>query len=124
MSTFNRLLAVVFIGLGGYVAWGKYRLRVFPLEPIYQKPYVIVYGRDNCGFTQAMRRDLDSRGFPYVYKVIDEKHAHDEIVGRIRQSGLSDQFDLPAVDVNAEILLHPSSDDVARKYGPVPAKAG
>jgi glutaredoxin len=124
MSTFNKLLAVVFIGLGGCLAWGKLRVVVFPLEPIYQKPYVIVYGRDNCGFTQALRRDLDSRGVLYVYEVIDENHAHEEIVGRIRESGLSEQFTLPAVDVNAEILLHPSSDDVARKYGPVAAKAG
>lgn len=99
-------------------------MHLFPFEPIYQKPYVIVYGRDNCGFTLAMRRDLESRGVPYVYKVIDAAHAHDEIVGRIRQSGLNEQFTLPAVDVNAEILLHPSSDDVARKYGPVPVKAG
>ncbi len=124
MTTFNKLLAVVFIGLGAHLAWGKLRVHVFPLEPVYQKPYVIVYGRDNCAFTRAMRRDLESRGVPYVYKVIDEEHAHDEIVGRIRQSGLSDQFTLPAVDVNNEILLHPSSDDVARKYGLVPAKAG
>ena len=116
MSGLNKCLLAVMIGVGGYSAWGSYRQKLFPLPPLYQKPYVVVYGRESCGYCQAMRKGLDERRVPYVWKIIDDEPGRTEVFTRMKQMDLDTQsFMLPVVDVNAELLVHPESPEVIAK---------
>lgn len=117
MSGFNKFLLALALSAGGYSLWGTYHQKLFPLQPVYQKPYIIVYGREECGYCQAMRADLDARKIPYVWKHIDDGPIQAEIYPRMKQADLdTSHFLLPIVDVNAEIMVHPEPPDVAVKY--------
>ncbi len=117
MTGFNRLLLAVAMAAAAHSAWGSYHQKMFPLEPLYPKPYIVVYGRDTCGNCQALKADLDARKIPYVWKHIDDASIGSEIYPRMKQADIDTQsFTLPVVDVNAEILVHPESDDVAAKF--------
>lgn len=117
MSDLNKILLAVMVGVGGYTAWGTYCQKLFPLPALYQKPYIVVYGRETCGYCQAMRKGLDERGVPYVWKLIDEEPGRSEVFARMKQAKIDTaNFLLPIVDVNAEILVHPESPAVIAKY--------
>lgn len=84
-----------------------------PLKPLYTLPYVIVYGRDSCPYTKNMRRELKREGIKFHYKIIDEPKVKQLIHQRMQLSGFSTkEFTLPVVDVNSEILVHPSPNEV------------
>src|SRR5262245_47685409 len=113
MSDLNKVLLAVMIGLGGYNLWTGQKQKLFPLQPLYQKPYIVLYGRDTCGNCQALRRDLEERKVPYVWKIIDEDPGRSEAIERMKQAGLDvGSFMLPVVDVNAEMMTHPETADV------------
>ena len=117
MSGLNKVLLAVMVGIAGYNAWASHRQKLFPLEPLYQKPYVVVYGRESCGNCQALRRGLAAGGVPYAWKIIDEDPGRSEAFSRMKQAGLDTRsFTLPVVDVNAEILVQPESPAVIAKY--------
>ena len=117
MSGFNKFLLALALAAGGYSAWGTYHQKLFPLQPLYQKPYIVVYGRDDCGFCQALKADLDGRKIPYVWKHIDDAAVQVEVSPRMKQADIDTRnFLLPVVDVNAELMVRPDSADVAAKY--------
>lgn len=117
MNAFNKVLVAALLAWGGYVGWGKYHHKLFPLRPLYQKPYIVVYGRDDCGFCQAMKKELAARSIPFVWKRIDQEPARTEAFSRMKKAGFdTGYFDLPVVDVNAEILVHPDAPSVAARY--------
>lgn len=83
------------------------------LKPLYTLPYVIVYGRDSCPYTSNMRRELKREGIKFHYKIIDQPKVKQLIHQRMQLSGFSTkEFTLPVVDVNNEILVHPSPNEV------------
>ena len=87
------------------------------LSPLYAKPYVVVYGRTTCGWTQQCLRDLDGEGVPVIYKEIDNQKARDELFPRMQKAGKSiDSFNLPVVDVNGRIYIRPPSKLVTVLY--------
>lgn len=113
------MAALLFVGLGGYVGWNSLHAKLFPLAPLYQEPYVVVYGRDECGFTSAMRLGLQQKGVPFTYKIIDQGPVQQELYPRMKYQGISPHhFDLPVVDINSEIMVRPSIEMVVAKYGP------
>lgn len=117
MSGFNKFLLAVLLACGGYNAWGAFHQKLFPLQPLYQKPYIVVYGRDDCAFCQALKADLDARKIPYVWKNINDGPARAEIAPRMKQADIdTGHFLLPVVDVNAEIMTRPDPAVVAAKY--------
>jgi len=106
------LIAAVFLGwteLPALLAGGP--------EPLQDTPYVTVYGRDACGYTKQMLTGLSRSGVPYTYKIIDDPRVKKELHPRMEQAGLSTRrYGLPVVDVNAEMMLRPNPDVVAKKY--------
>lgn len=87
------------------------------LKPLYDLPYLVVYGRDTCPYTSKMRKELNSAGIKYHYKVIDEPKVKQLIHKRMQLSGFSTkEFTLPVVDVNNEILVHPIPTEVLDLY--------
>ena len=117
MSGLNKFMLALFLAAAGYGAWGKYHQKLFPLQPLYQKPYIVVYGRESCGNCRALRLGLEEGGVPYVWKLIDKDPARAEAFSRMKQAELDiKNFQLPVVDVNAEILVHPEYPVVIAKY--------
>lgn len=117
MTGLNKVLLAIMLGVGGYSAWGQYHQRLFPLSPLYQKPYIVLYGRETCGNCAAMRKDLESRSIPYVWKIIDSEPGRAEVFSRMKQAKLeTGNFMLPVVDVNAEMLVHPDPATVVAKF--------
>lgn len=128
----KKILVIALVAIGGYKAWQTFvptfvelvpsfeQLAPFSekaeVPPLYEKPYVIVYGRDTCGLTRALRGELVAQNVPHVYKVIDEPSVMNELYPRMTRSGLDIRsFLLPVVDVNARLFISPSSSSVLQE---------
>lgn len=114
----NKVLLAVFLAAAGSWVWTNHRQRLFPLAPLYQKPYIVVYGKDSCGYCRALRGDLEGRSVPYVWKSVDEPAVQTELYPRMKKAGLdTGYFLLPVVDVNAELMIRPETGVVLAKRG-------
>src|SRR5262245_59992763 len=77
-----------------------------PPPPLYDRPYVVVYGRDSCGNTQAMRRQLEREGVHFDYQSVDVQAVEDLLHQRMEQSGISTaRYYLPVVDVSGTLSV-------------------
>lgn len=86
--------------------------------PLYETPYVIVYGRQDCAICRGLMDDLESRGIPYTSKSVDLNAVQQELHPRMRQAGLdTSSYGLPVVDVSGALMIQPSASTVARLYG-------
>jgi len=114
----KKTLALIALCAAGYFAWQK----LSPsgdnaLEPLYDKPYVVVYGRDGCGLTQNCLKSLRAQGIDAVYEIIDEQEVADEIHARMQKAGLDTRrYGLPVVDVNGRIFIRPALGTVLEAY--------
>ncbi|MBI3565867.1 MAG: hypothetical protein HY079_11765 [Elusimicrobia bacterium] len=118
MSGFNKFMLVVMLGAVAYANRQAIRRALFPLQPLYRKPYVVVYGKDECGYCQATKKDLSERGIPFVWKRLGDGGVGDELIPRMNRAGLeTGYFDLPVVDVNAEIMVRPETQVIVARYG-------
>lgn len=76
---------------------------------------VIVYGRNACGITSALRRNLDAAGISYTYRNVDQKAAGNEMWNKLAKtswykSGTS--IGLPVVDVKGSVIERPSVQEI------------
>lgn len=110
----KKILLALLIGFGAYQAWER---RSPELTPLYDEPYVAVYGRDRCGWTQKMLRGLDDAGIDYEYFSVDERSVSDDLHARMRQDGLQTRrYNLPVVDVSGRMSVRPDLGTVSRRY--------
>ena len=112
------LVVIALIALCGYLGWSRLES---PFgggpEALRESPYVIVYGRDRCGITQAMRSNLQRSGIPFEYKSVDDPGVGDELHPRMEAAGLdTGRYGLPVVDVNGEMMIRPKPTLIAEKY--------
>ncbi|MNZ53433.1 hypothetical protein D3C78_713110 [compost metagenome] len=109
----NLILLVALLG-GGYQAWEHFSRA--PREtnaPLHAEPYLAVYGRDSCGFTQATLRQLNQAGIRYQYHSVDEPAVADLLHRRMQNAGLEvRRYLLPVVDLNNRITVHPDNDEL------------
>lgn len=85
--------------------------------PEMSAPYVVVYGRDGCGYTTKLRRYLTERGVPFEYRVVDEKRVKENLHERMGQEGISPgPYNLPVVDVSGGLSFRPEPASVVRDY--------
>lgn len=112
----KRLLVMIIIGLAAYQGWQKISTPD-GIESLYQESYVVVYGRDSCGWTQQMIRDLKIAKIKYYYRIVDDKQTADILHTRMQQSGISvRRYNLPVIDVNGMITVRPDPDDIISRY--------
>jgi hypothetical protein len=82
--------------------------RIFPAAES-----VVIYGRDSCGFTSAMRADLDDRAIPYIYANIDSSFVNEEMWHHLAKGAKAGDephtAHLPVVLVNDQVLERPDS---------------
>ncbi len=101
------LLLVLALG-SVYMAWGKYQEYQSMLAAQSAGPYIVVYGRDSCGFTAELRQYLQSRGQAFQYYSVDDAAAADTLHARMEAQGLSTRrYLLPMVDVNGLLIERP-----------------
>jgi glutaredoxin len=108
------ILIVLVVGI--YHGW-KYMTKPEPLEPLYQKPYIVVYGRDSCGYCQQMKSILDQASLPYVFEIIDQTEVAEILFKRMKASGIDiTSFGLPVVDLSGVISVRPKPSDIISGY--------
>jgi len=113
----KKVAVIALLIFAGFKGWERYQSNQ-SLDPLMEQPYVVVYGRDSCGFTQKTLDDLSSAGVNFRYFKIDEREVADSIHTRMEESRISTRrYNLPVVDVNGKISIRPSIDDVLAMYG-------
>ncbi len=87
------------------------------VTPLFDEPYVAIYGRNSCGFTKRMINNLKQENINYRYFIVDEKTVANSLHQRMEQAGISTRrYNLPVVDVNASISVRPDFQRVAELY--------
>jgi hypothetical protein len=112
----KKLIILLLVVLLAHYAWQKFS-QEDSVAPLYEKPYVIVYGRDSCGWTQKYLHDLKNKHVKFVYESVDSKDVCDELHPRMRAAGLNIEiYNLPVIDVNGQLFIRPELDRVLAAY--------
>ena len=110
----KNILLLALIIFGSIQLWEKAQNQNAPL---YDEPYVAVYGRNSCGFTTSILSKLSSSGVNYHYFIIDDQSTANELHTRMEAAGISTRrYNLPVVDTNGSIRVRPEFQDVLTKY--------
>jgi hypothetical protein len=113
----KKLIILIVIIIGGYYFWNNYMDHSSKLEPLYDRSYIVVYGRDSCGWTQKYRKELGDMHIFYIYKSVDDKNSADELHQKMAKAGLdTSYYNLPVIDVNANIFIRPEMGKVLASY--------
>ena len=113
----QKLLAMTIILILSYQGWIKYSTEFTKPLPLYEDPYVVVYGRNTCGFTQQTLKDLKQAGIPFEYQNIDDKSVANLLHSRMKKSGIETRrYNLPVVDVSGKISIRPETKAVIESY--------
>jgi hypothetical protein len=54
-------------------------------EALYEEPYVLLYGRDRCGWTQKYLKDLEAEEIEPIYKIVYKQEVSDELHTRMKK---------------------------------------
>jgi len=112
----QKLLIILFLGFcvfKGYQQFGP----VSKVEPLLAEPYVVVYGRSSCGWTQSLLKKLAKTEANVHYFVVDERPVADSLHSRMAQAGIdTKRYNLPVVDVNGALSVRPEFNDVITDY--------
>lgn len=113
----KRLVLGLVVLLGLYQAWGKLGPRNEVLAHVPGSPYLVVYGRDSCGYTGQMRTELARQGMAFSYRQVDNGAVADELHDKMHQLGLNTAYyELPVVEVNGHLLVRPELDRLLQVY--------
>ena len=115
MKKLVAVLLLVGIGYFGYqhfIAQGE-----TALEPLYDMPYVVVYGQTTCGWTKKCLGELEAEGIDVIFQNIDRQDVKMEIFPRIDQAGHPrNKIVIPIIDVNGVILVGYDREKVLGHY--------
>ena len=115
----KKILILVVLVIAGYFLWQKFFHDNTDkiILTSYEKPYVVVYGRDACGWTQKYLSDLRIEGIDAIYKIVDDDEVSDELHARMEKAGLNTtSYYLPVIDVNGQIFIRPELNKVLEAY--------
>ena len=80
---------------------------------IKQTKEIIVYGSDNCHHCVDFKAQLDSVGFTYDFRDVEfNEFMNNEMVSKVRASGVQGGFKYPVIDVEGKILVAPKLGQV------------
>ncbi len=78
---------------------------------------MVVYGRETCGLTQGMKRELTRGSVPFRYEIIDDRSVADRVHSRMENAGISTRrYRLPVVDVSGRLFVSPKAGEVISEY--------
>jgi hypothetical protein len=114
---------VVFCGFAAFFATylALHRDRIFPNPKV-----AVVYGRDRCGFTAAMKEYLAKERIPFVYGNIDGGFLLDQEMWHALHGNTAPDTDpnyasLPVVRIGGRVLERPEPSTVSDIYREVVA---
>jgi len=82
-----------------------------------EEPYIAVYGRDSCGYTQKALVELSQGNINIKYFKVDEREVADLLHSRMEASNISTRrYNLPVVDVNGKVYVRPDAKEVLANY--------
>ena len=109
------LLIVVGMGYFGYQKF--IASKATTLDALYELPYVVVYGRTTCSWTQKCLRELKEQNIDVIFENIDKQEVKMEIFRRIDAAGHKrNQIIIPIVDVNGNILIGYEPEKILQLY--------
>ena len=112
----NIVILLIIIG-AGYQGWNTMSRSSANSEPLHEEPYVVVYGRNSCGFTQQTIDDLKAAGIPFEYQIIDDKSVANLLHSRMQQSGIDTRrYNLPVIDVSNHLSVRPEASSIIEAY--------
>ncbi|HEX5056763.1 MAG TPA: glutaredoxin domain-containing protein [Gammaproteobacteria bacterium] len=107
----KKIFLYALIAVIGYKGWVSHQAK--EIKPLYDHPYVVVYGRDSCGFTQQTIKDLRQAGIKFEYMKVDDKAVADVLHSRMESMGLdTGYYLLPVVDVNNSLSIRPENKEL------------
>jgi arsenate reductase-like glutaredoxin family protein len=113
----NLIIVMLAVALG-YLGYQKFISKSeTTLEPLYETPYVVVYGKTTCGWTQKCLRELKEQNIDTIFENIEEQEVQRKIFSRIDAAGLDrNRIVIPIVDVNGHILIGYEPDKIIELY--------
>jgi len=103
----KNILLLVFIVFCVVKGWQEFGPKT-KLEPLLNESYVAVYGRNSCGYTTRMVKNLQQSQVNYRYFNIDDKSIETQLHSRMEQAGISTKrYNFPVVDVNGDLSVRP-----------------
>lgn len=107
----KNILFLMIIAAIGYKGWGY--LQAESVKPLYDQPYLVVYGRDSCGYTMRTVKALSEAGIKFQYLKIDDKTVANSLNSRMEAMGIDTRhYYLPVVDLNNSIIIRPDNANI------------
>lgn len=112
----KKLLLMIFFAVAVYHGWQKWGgENTLSYTP--GSPYVIVYGRNSCGWTSRMREQLTSAGIAFDYRIVDDRRVADDLHAKMESLGIDTRhYNLPVMEVNGRMFVRPDLETVVRVY--------
>ncbi len=114
------ILLLLLIGAGYYGFHHYQASQSGALEPMFELPYVIVYGKTNCSWTQKCMQELRAEGIDPIFENIDEPDVKKEAFERVEAAGYPrNQVVIPIVDVNGHIVVAYQAEKIFAFYNEI-----
>ena len=108
--------SLILIGVIAYFGWKNF-VSNKKNDALYEEPYLLVYGRDRCGWTQKYLKDLEAEEIEPIYEIVDKQEVSDELHTRMEKAGLSTRsYGLPVIDVNGQLFIRPNLNKILTIY--------
>ena len=108
---------LILIGVG-YLSYQQFfKSEQSGLDPLYEMPYIVVYGKTSCSWTKKCLEELRAEGIDVIFENIDQNDVKMEIFPRVDKAGHQrNKIVIPIVDVNAHILVGYEKEKVLELY--------
>lgn len=110
-----RFLFIALLAFGAYKGYQHLQRPTVTVEPLSDRPYLVVYGRESCSVTQRTLRDLNDASVRYRFQSVDDDAVADVLHERMRGMGIDTRrYPLPVVDLNNTITVRPDNEQLVR----------
>lgn len=110
-----RLLLIALLAFAAYKGYQHLQRPTATVEPLRDRPYLVVYGRESCSVTRRTLRDLNDAGVRYRFESVDDDAVADVLHERMQGMGINTRrYNLPVVDLNNAITVRPDNEQLIR----------
>lgn len=114
----NLLLLIIFLVaiFQGFEHYKKSDAKTQNTPPLYNHPYLVVYGKDSCGFTQQTIKNLTESGVQFEYMPLEDAGVKQSLVLRMQAKGIdTSHYLLPVIDLNNSFEFQPDDAELIKK---------
>ncbi len=114
----KKLIFFLIVVYAGYFGYQKFVTdSTTNIDPLYELPYIVVYGTTTCGWTQKCLQELKEKDIDVIFENIDKHEVKMEIFPRMDAAGHKrNQISIPIVDVNGNILIGYEPEKILELY--------